>query len=62
VAVVEEVGIEHWNEFDDSYGFVYSKPKKGSKKILVKCLVVNDKLVVDALREGDSEPAHLEIK
>ena len=59
---VEEVGIEHWNEFDDSYAFVYSNPDKGSQKILVKCLAMNDKLLVDAMAEGDSEPVHLEIK
>lgn len=57
----EEVGIEHWNEFDDSYAFVYSNPDKGSRKILVKCLSMNDKLLVDAFGEGDSEPVHLEI-
>lgn len=59
---VEEVGVERWNEFDDSYAFVYSNPDKGSKKIIVKCLAMNDKLLVDALREADSEPVHLEIK
>lgn len=62
MAVVDEVCIDGWNEFDDNYGFVYSNPEKGSKKILVKCLALSDKLLVDALREGDSEPSHLEIK
>ncbi|KAL3536450.1 hypothetical protein ACH5RR_004911 [Cinchona calisaya] len=57
----EEVGIEHWNEFDDCYGFVYSNPDNGSKKVLVKFLAMNDKLLLDALREGDAEPVNLEI-
>lgn len=53
-----EVGIEGWNEFEE-YAFVYAK--KGSKKILVKCLAIDDKLLVDAIAEGGREPAHLEI-
>ncbi|KAF8091173.1 hypothetical protein N665_0452s0042 [Sinapis alba] len=53
-----EVGIERWNEFDE-YAFVYAK---GSKKILVKCLAIEDKLLVDAVAEGGTEPAHLEIE
>ncbi|CAH8286702.1 unnamed protein product [Eruca vesicaria subsp. sativa] len=53
-----EVGIEGWNEFEE-YAFVYAK--KGSKKILVKCLVIDDKVLVDAIAEGGREPAHLEI-
>ncbi|KAK6126109.1 hypothetical protein DH2020_040223 [Rehmannia glutinosa] len=57
----DEVGIDNWNEVEDNYGFVYSNPEKGSKKVLMKCLVMNDKLLVDVLREGDSEPLHLEI-
>lgn len=36
--------------------------RKGSKKILVKCLAIDDKLLVDAVAEGGKgEPAHLEI-
>ncbi|CAF2058569.1 hypothetical protein Bca4012_099528 [Brassica carinata] len=55
-----EVGIEGWNEFEE-YAFVYAK--KGSKKILVKCLAIDDKLLVDAIAEGGKEePAHLEIE
>ncbi|GMH26519.1 hypothetical protein Nepgr_028362 [Nepenthes gracilis] len=57
----EEVGIEHWNEFDDEYAFVYVNPEKGNKNVLVKCLVMSDKLLVDALGEGAPEPVHLEI-
>ncbi|KAH7514522.1 probable proteasome inhibitor [Ziziphus jujuba] len=57
----DEVGIDQWNELDDEYSFVYSNPEKESKKVLVKCLVMNDKLIVDALANGDSEPVHLEI-
>lgn len=57
----DEVGIDGWNEFEEYYAFVYSKSEKGSKKVLVKCLVVNDKLMVDALKDGASDPHHLEI-
>lgn len=62
IGVADEVGIEQWNELDGDYGFVYSNSEKDSKKILVKCVVLNDNLLVDALREGDSEPVHIEIK
>ncbi|PIN06111.1 Proteasome formation inhibitor PI31 [Handroanthus impetiginosus] len=57
----DEVGIDNWNEVEDNYAFVYSHPEKGSKKVLVKSLVMNDKLLVDALLEGDSQPLHLEV-
>ncbi|XVE61966.1 hypothetical protein DITRI_Ditri06bG0080800 [Diplodiscus trichospermus] len=57
----DEVGIDNWNEFEDHYAFVYSNPDKGSSKVLVKCLVMNGKLLVDALADGCSEPVHLEI-
>lgn len=57
----DEVGIEGWNEFEDNYAFVYSNPDKGFKKILVKCLSMNDNLLVDVLKDVDSEPLHLEI-
>ncbi|KAF3434981.1 hypothetical protein FNV43_RR22068 [Rhamnella rubrinervis] len=57
----DEVGIDHWNELDNEYAFVYANPEKGSKKVLVKCLVINDKLIVDALANGEPEPVHLEI-
>ncbi|GMH10184.1 hypothetical protein Nepgr_012025 [Nepenthes gracilis] len=58
---IEEVGIEHWNEFDNKYAFVYVNPEKGNKKILVKCLVIGDKLLVDSVSEDAPEPVHLEI-
>ncbi|KAL5711371.1 hypothetical protein ACHQM5_021835 [Ranunculus cassubicifolius] len=46
----DEVGIEGWNEKEDGYGFVYSKIEKGVKKtVLVKCLIMGDYLVIDAL-------------
>lgn len=51
-----------WNEVEDYYAFLYSRHEKGSKKVSVKCLAMNDKLHVDALKEGDSEPLHLEVK
>ncbi|KAK2972266.1 hypothetical protein RJ640_014324 [Escallonia rubra] len=57
----DEVGVDQWNEFEDNYAFVYSNPGKGSKKVLVKCLAMNDKLLLDALADGSSEPVHLEI-
>lgn len=57
----EEVGIDRWNEVDDEYAFVYKNPKKGNKKVLLKCLVMGDKLMVDALSDGAPEPVHLEI-
>lgn len=58
----EEVGIDEWNEQEDEYAFVYINPEKDSKKVLVKCLVINDKFLVDALPEGAPEPLHLEIE
>ncbi|CAA7046214.1 unnamed protein product [Microthlaspi erraticum] len=57
----QEVGIDGWNEFDGEYAFVYTNPEKGSKKVLVKCLAIADKLAVDAIADGETEPAHLEI-
>ncbi|KAM3340801.1 putative proteasome inhibitor [Capsicum galapagoense] len=57
----DEVGIDHWNEFEDSYAFVYSQPEKSSKKVLVKCLAMNNKLLIDTLRDGDNEPLYLEL-
>ncbi|CAL5335011.1 unnamed protein product [Camellia sinensis] len=57
----DEVGIDNWNEFEDDYAFLYSNPEKDSKKVLVKCVAMNDKLLVDALKIGSSEPAHLQI-
>lgn len=59
---VDEVGMDNWQELDDEYAFVYTNPEKGLKKVLVKCLAMHDKLLVDALAEGASEPVHLEIR
>lgn len=56
------MGVDGWDQFEDNYAFVYSSPDKGSKKILVKCLAMNDALLVDVLKNGDEEPLHLEIK
>ncbi|PIN02255.1 Proteasome formation inhibitor PI31 [Handroanthus impetiginosus] len=61
VSYADEVGIDNWNDVEDNYAFVYSNPEKGSKKVMVKCLVMNDKLLVDVLKEGDSKPLHLEV-
>ncbi|XP_031093411.1 probable proteasome inhibitor isoform X1 [Ipomoea triloba] len=60
-AFADEVGIDHWNDFEDNYGFIYSTPEGNSKKVLVKCLVMNGKLLVDALWEGTSTIRHLEL-
>ncbi|KAK8542744.1 hypothetical protein V6N13_136703 [Hibiscus sabdariffa] len=56
-----EVGIDNWNQFEDHYVFVYANPLKGCSKVLVKCLVINGKLLVDALARGSSPPVHLAI-
>ncbi|OWM67163.1 hypothetical protein CDL15_Pgr000615 [Punica granatum] len=50
------VGIDRWNELEE-YTSVYAKPacSRGSKKVLVKCLAMNDKLVVDTLKDGADE-------
>ncbi|KAM7265105.1 hypothetical protein ACFE04_002788 [Oxalis oulophora] len=55
-----EVGIDHWNDREDEYAFLYVNPKN-LKRVLVKCLVIGDKLVVDALANGASAPVHLEV-
>ncbi|XP_022767616.1 probable proteasome inhibitor isoform X2 [Durio zibethinus] len=57
----DEVGIDKWNEFEDHYAFVYINPEKGTNKVLIKCLVMNGQLLVDALAHGSSQPVHLEI-
>ncbi|KAM0936461.1 putative PI31 proteasome regulator [Dioscorea sansibarensis] len=59
-----EVGVEGWNELEGSYGFVYSKSHQGKKiNLLVKCLAVDDALMVDTadLGEPQKEPLHLQI-
>lgn len=60
--ILIEVGIDGWNEFDGEYAFVYTNPEKGSKKVLVKCLAIADKLAVDAIADGEKESTHLEIE
>lgn len=58
----DEVSVDHWNELNDEYAFVYANSEKeGLKKVLVKCLVMNGKLLVHALSQGFKEPLHLEI-
>ncbi|CAN1770137.1 Probable proteasome inhibitor [Linum perenne] len=62
----DEVGIDGWNELDGEYGFVYLNPEVEGKRVLVKCLAMNDKLVVSALpadkgSKSAAEPVHLEI-
>ncbi|XP_010256757.1 PREDICTED: probable proteasome inhibitor [Nelumbo nucifera] len=59
----DEVGIEGWNDTDDSYGFVYVNESKGSKiSVMVKCLVMGDSLIVDALLIGNGETKPLNIQ
>ncbi|KAJ4972278.1 hypothetical protein NE237_005377 [Protea cynaroides] len=63
-ASTDEVGIEGWNSTDDDYGFLYRREENGVKKsLLVKCLVMGDKLIVDALVVGGGEekPVNLQI-
>lgn len=60
--VADLVSVENWDELDDCYGFVYSNSEKHSRKILVKCVVLNDILLVNVLRRGDSEPSEFQIK
>ncbi|KAI3938882.1 hypothetical protein MKW92_012505 [Papaver armeniacum] len=61
----DEVGIEGWNQSEDSYGFVYSKIDKAGVKytVLVKCLVMGDFLVIDFIssKYPDKEPFGLQI-
>lgn len=60
----DEVGIEGWNELEDSYGFVYTKTEKESKKtVLMKCLPIGDVLMIDVLNlnEEQKEPINLQI-
>ncbi|XP_047311305.1 probable proteasome inhibitor [Impatiens glandulifera] len=56
-----EVGIDHWNDANDEYAFIYSNPDKGSKKVLIKCLAMNDMLMVDGIEDNGSDPLHLEL-
>ncbi|KAI3875324.1 hypothetical protein MKX03_000751 [Papaver bracteatum] len=62
----DEVPIEGWNQTEASYGFVYSKSigKDGVKfRILVKCLVMGDFLVVNSMssKYPNKEPLSLQI-
>lgn len=61
---LDEVSIEGWNELEDEYAYIYANPEKDSnwKKVIVKCLVMNGKLLIDALTDRNSEPLHLEIE
>ncbi|CAI0376623.1 unnamed protein product [Linum tenue] len=62
----DEVGIDHWNDVDEEYGFVYVNPENLGKRVLVKCLTMNDNLVVSALlvdagSNSGADPVHMEI-
>ncbi|KAH0995017.1 hypothetical protein GBA52_018881 [Prunus armeniaca] len=61
-ASTDEVGIQDWNELDDQYAFIYVNPEKGSRKVLVKCLVMEGKLhVYYALIDGSSKHVELDV-
>ncbi|BFG36718.1 hypothetical protein CerSpe_229920 [Prunus speciosa] len=61
-ASTDEVGIQDWNELDDQYAFIYVNPEKGSRKVLVKCLVMEGKLhVYYALTDGSSNYVELDV-
>ena len=65
ILVDEEVGIDGWNTMDNCYAFLYSKEEGGKKKrILVKCLVIDDFLAIDALdlEAQHKEPCNVQIK
>lgn len=60
----EEVGIDGWNSMEDCYAFLYSKEEKGKKKrVLVKCLVIGEVLVIDVLdlEAQDKAPYNIQI-
>ncbi|KAL4571790.1 hypothetical protein LXL04_018555 [Taraxacum kok-saghyz] len=59
-SLYEEI-IKGWNEAEDNYAFVYSSPELISREVLLKCLVINNQLCVDALASGSSHPIHLEL-
>ncbi|KAJ1700798.1 hypothetical protein LUZ63_000577 [Rhynchospora breviuscula] len=60
---VDEVGIDGWNEMEDRYGFLYVKEEKGRKmRILVKALVIGDKLPIDVVDlDEQKELLHLDF-
>lgn len=60
----EEVGIDGWNIMENCYAFLYSKEEKGKKKrVLVKCLVIGEVLVIDVLdlEAQDKAPYNIQI-
>ncbi|TQD91826.1 hypothetical protein C1H46_022668 [Malus baccata] len=58
----DEVGIDGWNELEDQYAFVYVNLEEGSKKVRVKCLVMEHKLhVFCALADGSSKHVELDV-
>ncbi|KAI3842594.1 hypothetical protein MKX03_027258 [Papaver bracteatum] len=61
----DEVGIEGWNQSEDSYAFVYSNiDEAGAEyRVLVKCLVMGDFLVINFMssKYPDKEPLNLQI-
>ncbi|MCO5585835.1 hypothetical protein L7F22_039768 [Adiantum nelumboides] len=61
---VEEVGIEGWNDLDGAYAFLYSGAGQEGlcKFVLLKCVAVEDKLIVAVTNENDKEAVQLEFR
>lgn len=61
---VEEVGIEGWNDMEGAYAFQYSGAGQEGlcKFVLVKCISVEDKLVVAVTDENDKEAIQFEVR
>lgn len=61
---IAEVGIEGWNDMADGYSFQYSGAGQDglSKSVLLKCLPVDDKLMVLVTDGNDKEALQLEVR
>lgn len=53
----QEVPIDGWNAQDDWYAFEYADPSGDKKPVLVKCLKLGGKLVVNSVLLGSSGDA-----
>eukprot|EP00250_Pteridium_aquilinum_P005504 c15587_g1_i1 orf=293-1204(-) len=61
---IAEVGIEGWNDMDGAYAFQYSGAGQEGlcKFVLVKCLPVDDKLIVAVTDGNDKEALQFEVR